>query len=102
MVQAIMAGGSKALKGPAEGAEDSASAGARDLKRTKVSQRDVVVGITASGNTPYVLGALKLARRRGAVTVGVTSNVRFAAGSRGANHYRAGHRARKQLRARRG
>jgi len=74
MVQAIMAGGPKALKGPAEGAEDSASAGARDLKRTRVSKRDVVVGITASGNTPYVLGALKLARRRGAVTVGVTSN----------------------------
>ncbi len=74
MVQAIMAGGTKALKGAAEGAEDSAAAGARDLKNTKVSQRDVVVGITASGNTPYVLGALKFARRHGAVTVGVTSN----------------------------
>jgi N-acetylmuramic acid 6-phosphate etherase len=74
MVQAIMAGGPKALMGAAEGAEDSASAGARDLKRAKVSRRDVVVGITASGHTPYVLGALKFARRRGAVTVGVTSN----------------------------
>jgi N-acetylmuramic acid 6-phosphate etherase len=76
MVQAIMAGGARALMGAAEGAEDSAAAGARDLKRAKVSRRDVVVGITASGNTPYVLGALKFARRHGAVTVGVTSNAR--------------------------
>ena len=71
-----MAGGAKALKGAAEGAEDSAAAGARDLKSTKVSRRDVVVGITASGNTPYVLGALKFARRYGTVTIGVTSNAR--------------------------
>jgi N-acetylmuramic acid 6-phosphate etherase len=74
LVQAVMAGGKKAVMGAAEGAEDSASAGAHDLKRAKVSRHDVVVGITASGNTPYVLGALKFARRYGAVTVGVTSN----------------------------
>jgi N-acetylmuramic acid 6-phosphate etherase len=74
MVHAILAGGDRALQHSVDGAEDSAKQGARDLKRANVSRRDVVVGITASGNTPYVLGALKLARRRGAVTVGVTSN----------------------------
>jgi N-acetylmuramic acid 6-phosphate etherase len=74
MVHAILAGGARALQQSVDGAEDSVKLGARDLKRANVSRRDVVVGITASGNTPYVLGALKLARRRGAVTVGVTSN----------------------------
>jgi N-acetylmuramic acid 6-phosphate etherase len=74
MVYAIIAGGPKAIQHAVEGAEDSAAQGARDVARAKVSQRDVVVGIAASGTTPYVLGALKLAQRRGAVTVGVTSN----------------------------
>jgi N-acetylmuramic acid 6-phosphate etherase len=74
MVQAIIAGGAKALTHAAEGAEDSASQGARDLAHAKVSRRDVVVGIAASGTTPYALGALKHASKVGAVTVGVTSN----------------------------
>lgn len=74
MVQAVIAGGIKALTHAVEGAEDSVVQGSRDLARTKVSQRDVVVGIAASGTTPYVLGALKFAHDRGAVTVGVTSN----------------------------
>jgi len=74
MVQAIIAGGGKALRRPVEGAEDSTAAGARDLSRAGFSKRDVVVGIAASGTTPYVLGALKFAKRSGAVTVGVTSN----------------------------
>jgi N-acetylmuramic acid 6-phosphate etherase len=74
IVQAIIAGGAKALQHAVEGAEDDAAQGARDLARAKVSRRDVVVGIAASGATPYVLGALKLARSRGAVTVGITSN----------------------------
>ncbi|HXQ25802.1 MAG TPA: N-acetylmuramic acid 6-phosphate etherase [Candidatus Acidoferrales bacterium] len=76
MVQAIIAGGERALRHAVEGAEDSAANGARDLRRAKVSRRDVVVGISASGTTPYVLGALRFARRRGAITVGVTSNPR--------------------------
>lgn len=75
-VQALIAGGRRALVGAVEGAEDSAARGARDLAGRKISRHDVVVGITASGSTQYVLGALRLARRRGAVTVGVTSNRR--------------------------
>jgi N-acetylmuramic acid 6-phosphate etherase len=76
MVRAIIAGGERALRHAVEGAEDSAADGARDLRRAGASRRDVVVGIAASGTTAYVLGALAFARRRGAVTVGVTSNPR--------------------------
>lgn len=75
MVQAIIAGGERALRGAVEDAEDSARAGARDLRRKSVSRRDVVVGLSASGTTPYVLGAIEFARRRGAVTIGITSNL---------------------------
>jgi N-acetylmuramic acid 6-phosphate etherase len=75
MVQALIAGGDRALRHAVEGAEDSAANGARDLARVGVTKNDVVVGVAASGSTPYVLGALKLARQRGAVTIGVTSNV---------------------------
>ncbi len=64
----------RALTNAVEGAEDSAAQGTRDIAAKRVTARDVVVGITASGATPYVLGALKLARRRGAMTIGITSN----------------------------
>jgi N-acetylmuramic acid 6-phosphate etherase len=74
MVQAVIAGGPRALRGAVEDEEDSSTSGAHDLAAVGVSRRDVVVGISASGSTPYVLGALKLARRRGALTIGVTSN----------------------------
>lgn len=73
-VRVVIAGGARALQHAVEGAEDSAPNGARDLRRAGVSHRDVVVGLSASGTTPYVLGALDFARRIGAVTVGVTSN----------------------------
>jgi len=73
MVKAIIAGGERALRNAVEGAEDSSTNGARDLRRAGVSPRDVVVGLAASGTTPYVLGALAFARKKGAVTVGVTS-----------------------------
>jgi N-acetylmuramic acid 6-phosphate etherase len=76
MVRAIIAGGDRALKHPIEGAEDSAADGARDLRRAGLSDRDVVVGIAASGSTAYVLGALAFARQKGAVTIGLTSNPR--------------------------
>ena len=76
MVQAIIAGGAGALRHASEGAEDSAACGARDLRRAGVTSKDVVVGLAASGTTPYVLGALAFAKRRGAVTVGVTANPR--------------------------
>jgi N-acetylmuramic acid 6-phosphate etherase len=74
MIQAVLAGGRRALTHASEGAEDSAARGARDLAKRKLSARDVVVGIAASGTTPYVLGALEFARRRGARTIGVASN----------------------------
>lgn len=75
-IRAIVAGGPRALRHAVEGAEDSAPSGARDLARARVGRSDVVVGISANGATPYVLGALRFARRRGATTVGVTSNRR--------------------------
>lgn len=73
-VRAVIAGGSRALQHAVEGAEDSARNGVRDLRRAGMSNRDVVVGLSASGTTPYVLGAVDWARRVGAVTIGVTSN----------------------------
>jgi N-acetylmuramic acid 6-phosphate etherase len=74
MIQALIAGRERAIRHAVEGAEDSATNGARDLAAAKVTRRDVVVGIAASGTTPYVLGALRFARLQGAVTIGVTSN----------------------------
>jgi len=74
MVRAVIAGGARALRAAVEYEEDSATKGARDLAAAGVSRRDAVVGISASGSTPYVLGALRLARRRGAITISVTSD----------------------------
>jgi len=74
LVQAVIAGGRRALTSAVEGAEDNKTQGARDLAARRLTARDAVVGITASGSTPYVLGALEYARRRGAVTIGITSN----------------------------
>jgi N-acetylmuramic acid 6-phosphate etherase len=79
LVQAVIAGGRRALTRAVEGAEDSLSQGARDLAARGITARDVVVGVTASGSTRYVLGALRLARRRGATTVALTSNRKSAA-----------------------
>ena len=76
MVRALIAGGERAVLHAVEGAEDSAANGARDLAKAKLTRRDVVVGIAASGTTPYVLGAMRFARRRGAVTIGLASNRR--------------------------
>ena len=73
-VQALIAGGNRALTGAVEGAEDSVANGARDLHRKNVRRNDVVVGIAASGTTPYVLGALECARKRGATTVAIIAN----------------------------
>jgi N-acetylmuramic acid 6-phosphate etherase len=71
---ALIAGGRRAVTGAVEGAEDSAANGARDLRRLKLRRKDVVVGIAASGTTPYVLGAMKFARGRGAMTIAVMAN----------------------------
>jgi N-acetylmuramic acid 6-phosphate etherase len=76
MVTAVIAGGRRALTSSAEDAEDSAVRGQRDLAAKRLARRDIVVAITASGATPYVLGALRFARRIGAATIGVTANRR--------------------------
>jgi N-acetylmuramic acid 6-phosphate etherase len=70
----LIAGGSRALTQPIEGAEDDAAEGHADLAAINVSDRDCVMGIAASGTTPYVLGALAEARARGALTLGLTCN----------------------------
>jgi N-acetylmuramic acid 6-phosphate etherase len=75
-VQAVLAGGKRALTEAVEGAEDCFLAGARAVAAKKISRQDVVIGITASGSTPYVLGALAKARQLGALTVGVSSHRR--------------------------
>ncbi len=76
LVQALIAGGRRAVTGAVEGAEDSLANAERDLREVKLTRRDVVVGITASGTTPYVLSALKYARKLGATTVAITVNPR--------------------------
>jgi N-acetylmuramic acid 6-phosphate etherase len=75
-VQAVIAGGRRALTHAVEGTEDNRAQGARDLAARRLTSNDAVIGITASGATPYVLGALAYARRRGAVVIGITSNPR--------------------------
>ncbi|OLB35571.1 MAG: N-acetylmuramic acid 6-phosphate etherase [Acidobacteria bacterium 13_2_20CM_57_17] len=80
LVQALIAGGRRAITNAVEGAEDSTRNGERDLRAKRLTRNDVVVGIAASGTTPYVLGALKYARKRGATTVAVTSNLRMPVG----------------------
>lgn len=74
LVTAIMAGGKQAMFRAQEGAEDNADAGAMDLQNIKLTATDVVVGIAASGRTPYVVGALKYARQLGAATIAVSCN----------------------------
>jgi N-acetylmuramic acid 6-phosphate etherase len=70
----VIAGGSFALVQSAEDLEDSAAAGSADIERLEVSTADALVGITASGRTPYVLGAVASARARGTLVIGLTCN----------------------------
>jgi len=77
LVQALIAGGRRAVTGSVEGAEDSIRNAERDLRERKLARSDVVVGISASGTTPYVLGAVRFARKRGALTVAITSDRRM-------------------------
>jgi len=74
LVQAVIAGGRRALTHAVEGAEDNRAQGGRDLAKRGLTAGDAVVGIAASGATPYVLGALEFANRKGAVTIGITSS----------------------------
>ncbi len=72
MVQGLIAGGQIALTSAVEGAEDDKDLGVTDLKNINFCKDDVLVGIAASGRTPYVLGAMEYAKSTGAVVVGVT------------------------------
>src|SRR5207245_9881883 len=74
LVQGIIAGGATALHSAVEGAEDQPAAGALAIAERGVTARDVVCGISASGRTPYVLGALLRAREIGARTILLTCN----------------------------
>ena len=71
-VRAVIAGGRGAMFTAVEGAEDDRSLGAEDIKALHLTEKDSVVGIAASGRTPYVLGALDYARSVGALTVAIT------------------------------
>lgn len=75
LVQAIIAGGETAVTHSVEGAEDNAEAGRDDLLTLNISAQDAIVGIAASGRTPYVLGALDTANKIGALTVGISCNL---------------------------
>lgn len=74
LVQAVMAGGDQAFLKARENAEDSEEEGASDLERKGVTNKDVIIGITASGRTPYPIGALKYARKVGAQTISLSCN----------------------------
>lgn len=74
LVQAYIAGGDTALRTAVEGFEDSSESGALLIREKGIGASDVVVGITASGSTPFVLGAIRQARENGAATVGVVTN----------------------------
>jgi len=73
-VQYIMAGGPKALASAVEVNEDSEELGQRDIARRRPTRKDVVIGVSASGRTPYVVAAVAYARARGAHTAAVTCN----------------------------
>ena len=72
LVQGVIAGGDVALRRAIEHIEDDESQGRRDLEMYGLSGRDALVGITASGRTPYVLGGIKYARELGALTIGLS------------------------------
>ncbi|WP_040203140.1 N-acetylmuramic acid 6-phosphate etherase [Neobacillus jeddahensis] len=74
MVQGLMAGGEGAFLKAVEGAEDDPDLGVRDLQALRLTSKDTVIGIAASGRTPYVIGALKYARSIGAKTVALSCN----------------------------
>jgi len=72
LVQAIIAGGYDACHRAVEASEDDAAAGARDLEQRGFAKADALVGIAASGRTPYTVGAVEHARRIGALTIAIT------------------------------
>lgn len=74
LVQGIIAGGLKAITTAVEGAEDSETLAGDDLKEISLTEKDTVIGIAASGRTPYVIGGLRYANEIGAKTVSISNN----------------------------
>jgi N-acetylmuramic acid 6-phosphate etherase len=74
LVRALIAGGHRAITHPVEGAEDNTANARRESKKLHITRNDTVVGIAASGTTPYVLTAIAYAKRRGALTIAITAN----------------------------
>lgn len=74
LVIGLIAGGDVALRNPVEGAEDDEQGAITQLSELKLSDKDAVVGIAASGRTPYVVGALKYSKQLGALTIALASN----------------------------
>jgi len=74
MVQYVIAGGERALANATEASEDSEELGAADMAARKPSKKDIVVGLAASGRTPYTIAALRYAGKKGAATVAVVCN----------------------------
>ncbi len=74
MVQGYIAGGDKAIRTPAEGCEDNEQLGRQQVRDLKVSEKDVVIGISASGSAAYVIGALKEAAQCGAGAIAIVNN----------------------------
>jgi N-acetylmuramic acid 6-phosphate etherase len=74
LVRTLIAGGAKAMTQSVEGAEDRKRGAARDLQKIKLRSNDTVVGIAASGTTPYVLAAIAFAKKRNSLTIGISSN----------------------------
>ncbi len=74
-VQYLMAGGPKALASASDVNEDSPEIGQRDIARRRPTRKDIVIGVSASGRTPYVVGAVEYARARGAKTAAITCNI---------------------------
>ncbi|MDG6897424.1 N-acetylmuramic acid 6-phosphate etherase [Actinobacillus delphinicola] len=75
MVKGLIAGGSRALTQAMEGVEDNPEQGKQDLQAINFCKKDILVGIAASGRTPYVIGALEYAKTQGAETIAITSNL---------------------------
>ena len=73
-VVGLIAGGYSAIKEAVEGAEDSKELGEKDLKNINLSENDIVIGIAASGRTPYVIGGLEYAKKIGAETGAISNN----------------------------
>ena len=79
-VQALIAGGKQAMFDPVEAAEDDADAGARDVQQMGLNERDCVLGVSASGRTPYCIGAMTYAKSVGAAVISLSCNMQSAMG----------------------